>query len=160
MSDATIAPAIVVSSSKLHLLAVWSKNLWTCSDLPQQQPNCDGGKKDIEQRERDERDDQSGHRRNRVSCSHHAVNNPWLSSDFRYYPAGFNCDEAERRSQDQRTQKPFGVEPSFRFVTPPPPVSPRSQKRDPHHRHSARDHDLKGYMHNCDRRTLRCGKIS
>src|SRR6202795_2012870 len=131
MSAAMIPPAIIVSSIDLHLVASGFKNCWTCRNLAQQQPNRDGGKKDIEQRERDERHDESGHRRDCFSRPHQAVNDPGLSSDFRDYPTGFNCDEAERRAQDKRTQKPFRPKPCFRWpcsrsLTLCPPVSPGS----------------------------------
>src|SRR5258705_9971093 len=97
MREAIITPAIIASRSMLRLLSVWFKTLWACRDLAEQQPNRDGCEKDIKQRERDERNDESGHRRDCFSRPHHAVNNPGLASDFRDYPAGFDCDEAERR---------------------------------------------------------------
>src|SRR5947207_1542668 len=72
MSDAIIAAAIIVSSGNLRLLCCWFKNLWARHDLPQQQPDCDGGKKDIEQRESDERHDETRYRRDCFSRPRHA----------------------------------------------------------------------------------------
>src|SRR6266850_5833389 len=92
-----ITAAIIVSSSTHHLLAHWSKGLRARCNLSQQQPNCDGGQKNIEQREGNERHNQSWYGRDRFSRPHYAINNPRLTADFGDDPAGLDSDEAQRR---------------------------------------------------------------
>src|SRR5215470_2815821 len=111
------------------------------SELTEQKKHDYQRQENVEQRERQKRNNQAGHRCDGGSRPHHTLNDPWLSSDFRHSPSCFNRDQAQRRCADQRAQKAVAAEK----LTPPP--FPETPKGDNHHHEPGPNHNLKGDVH-------------
>src|SRR6266436_5431058 len=115
MSEASMTAASNVSSMAYRLLF---DPAWPClHELAPEQEDDNDREQKINGRERGKWYDQSRHRSHSISGTHKPVDDPGLSSEFGYKPAGLYCNEAERRGTNQRTQQPFviGQPPS-----PPP----------------------------------------
>src|ERR1700732_4658049 len=107
MSEASMAAAINVSSMANRIL--FDPAWMGFHELAPEQEDDDDREQQVDDRERGKWYDQSGHRRHRISGTHEPIDDPGLASEFGYKPAGLDCDEAERRGTNQRTQQPFVI---------------------------------------------------
>src|ERR1700726_4011354 len=125
MSEANMTAATNVSSMANRLLfeGLLFDPVWMCfHELAPKQEDDDDGEQQINSRERGERHEQSGHRSHRVSGPHKPIDDPGLSSEFGHEPTGLYCNEAKRRTTNQRAQQPFVIrQPAS---SPPDPSDP------------------------------------
>src|SRR3989442_2700617 len=88
MSDAKMKMATMTSSTSYPVWLRWHR-IAGFQKLASQEKHNDNCQKDVNRGEDNERHDQSRHGRYRFASPHHAINYPWLASQFRYHPSGF-----------------------------------------------------------------------
>src|ERR1700719_3597316 len=152
MSEASMTAAINISSMANWLLfegLLFDPARLGFHELAPEQEDDDDREQQINGGERGEWYDSSGHRSHGISGTHKPVDDPGLSSEFGYKPAGLYCDEAERRGTYQRAQQPFVI-----GQPPSPPPDPSDPGGDCQHGRSGPHHNVEGPVHQSDVRPL------
>src|SRR5260370_37399986 len=110
MSDANMTAAINVSSMANRLSFIGLDPAWMgFHELAPEQKDDNDREQQINSREGGERNNQPGHRSHRIAGAHKAIDDPGLSSECSYEPAGLDCYQTERRGTNQRTYDPFVI---------------------------------------------------
>src|SRR3989475_7979461 len=100
MSDDKMNMATMTSSMSHPAWLGWHE-IARLQKLPPQEDHNDNCQKEVNRGEDHKRHDQSRHRCYRFASPHHAINDPWLASRFRYDPSGFNRQKAQRTGGNQ-----------------------------------------------------------
>src|SRR3981189_2953412 len=118
MSEASMTAAINVSSMAYRLLFEGVDPAWMgFQELAPEQKDHDDREQQINRCECGKWHDQSGHRSHRIARAHKAIDDPGLSPEFSYEPAGLYGNEAKRFSTKIRAGKPSVI----RHPASPPP---------------------------------------
>src|SRR5687768_11392043 len=130
----TTTPAIAATVSAMRMSVV------KCSILcePQEQRAQRDAQEGVQHGKPDERREHVRHRRHRVACPHHAIDDPGLTPDFGYDPASFERHEAERSRQQYRGEQQS--RPSS------PPLRCPVPRGNAHHKEPTADHYLECKM--------------
>src|ERR1700738_590700 len=148
MSEASMTAAINVSSMANWLLfegLLFDPARLGFDELAPEQEDDDDREQQINGGEHGEWHDQSGHRRHRIAGPHKPIDDPGLSPEFGHEPAGLYCNEAKRRTTNQRAQQPFVIrQPAS---SPPDPSDPGCDRQ---HGTSSPNHDVEGPVHQPD----------
>src|SRR6266850_5397876 len=96
MSDANMKNATMILSTRYLNWLGWHGAASGLQKLAAQEQHDNNCQEEVNGGEDNERRGQSRHRCYRFASPHHAINYPWLASQFRDHPSGFNRQKSQR----------------------------------------------------------------